>query len=455
MKKKNRRSEEELLSASELSLLRNTSEDRSQLPPHDTSDRANAVRFAKKNPVFMVSACIILAFLIAALIFGGIMLVNYLDSRPCTDDFTIYLGKDSYEMPYDVAMREGVLYIDVKPIAKYAGLITSGSEQRIKFTASDEHYLRFENESEFAVISGSKVEMPTKAIVSKDLCLVPFDFFTKTLAQGLRVKLDTKTNVIKVTRQLYEDTKEPADLLFSCDGFTVIQAIKPVKKEEISADAYPFDIGPYLSYINPERANEYLILANKQNALPETYVPSDLVGLMSAEIGVPAKNESLKLRRNAAYALKAMMQAMGTENPAMIEELLVTSAYRDYDYQQMLYERYVNDYLSQGMTEEEAKAAASRTSARPGESEHQTGLCFDFITESMSGVLDERFENTLAFDWLKDHAHLYGFILRYPSDKVNLTGYDYEPWHFRFVGREAAVEIYNSKLCLEEYLELN
>ncbi len=458
-KKKNDCSREELLSQDELTMLhaelRNSGEDRSKLPPHDTSDRANAVRFAKKNPIFIASACVIVLILIAALIFGGIMLANHLASRPNTSDFTVYLGTESYEMPYGEAMREGTLYVDMKKIATYAGMITSGSETKIKFTASSEQYLRFENDSEFAVISGSKVEMPVKAIVTKDVCLVPFDFLKKVVSQGLSLKLDTKNNVIKVTRQLYKDTKEPAAFLFVTDSFTVIQTIKPAQKEEISADAYPIDIAPYLSYIAPENATDYLVLANKQNALSATYEPSDLVGLMTDEIGVSAKNSSLQLRRNAAYALKAMMLAMEAENPALVEELLVTSAYRDYAYQQKLYERYVNEYLATGMTEAEAMAEASKTSARAGESEHQTGLCFDFITESMMGILDERFENTAAFDWLKDHAHLYGFILRYPSDKVALTGYDYEPWHYRFVGRDAAIEIYNAGLCFEEYLELN
>ncbi len=458
MKKKERYAKEESLSHEELAMLReikNSGEDRSKLPPYDTSDRANAVRFAKRNPVFIASMCVILLLLIAALIFGGIMLAKYLASRPNTSDFTVYLGTESYEMPYEEAMREGTLYVDMKKIATFAGMITSGSEQRVKFTASSEQYLRFENDSEFAAISGSKVEMPAKAVVNKDVCLVPFDFLQKVVAQGLRLKLDTKNNVIKVTRQLYKDTKAPAEVLFATDGFTVIQAIKPADKIEITADSYPIDIAPYLSYIDPANANDYLILVNKQNAIAETYQPSDLVGLTSAEIGVPAKNNSLQLRRDAAYALKAMMLAMEAENPAIVEELLVTSAYRTYQYQQGLYNGYVRDYMAGGMSEAEAMAKASETSARAGESEHQTGLCFDFITKSMNGNLDERFEMTLAFLWLKENAHLYGFILRYPADKVSETEYSYEPWHYRFVGREAAVEIYTSGMCLEEYLALN
>lgn len=459
MKKKKHRSDEELLSPAELTMLhaelQNSREDRSKLPPHDTSDRANAIRFAKRNPLFIASMTVIALLVVATLVFGGIMLAKYLASRPNTSDYTVYLGKDSYEVPYEEAVRDGTIYVDMKKIAEFAGMIVSGSETRMKFTASDEHYLRFENESEYAVINGCRVEMPIPAVVKKDVCLVPFSFLQKAVSQGLRLKLDTDHNVIKVTQQVYQDTKEPAALLFVTDGFTVLQSLHTSKQEEIPASAYPIDISPYLAYINPKDADEYLVLVNKQNPLGMTYAPTDLLALMGDEIDLPAKNNSLKLRHDAAYALKAMMLAMEAENPTLVEELLVTSAYRDYAYQQKLYDGYVNDYLNAGMSEEEARAEASRTSARAGESEHQTGLCFDFITLSMAGILDERFENTLAFDWLKTHAHLYGFVLRYPKDKVAVTEYDYEPWHYRFVGRDTAIEIYNAGLCLEEYLELN
>ena len=458
MKKNKKRSEEDLLSPAELSMLhaeiQNSGEDRSKLPPHDTSNRASAIRFAKKNPIFIVCISVILLFVIGAIIFGGIMLARYIASRPNTSDFTVYLGKESYEMPYEDAMRDGTLYVDMKKIAVFAGMITSGSEEKIKFTASSDQYLRFENNSEYAVINGCKVEMSAKAIVNKESCLVPFQFLQKAISQGIRLKLDSSRNIIKITRQLYRDTKAPADMLFVTDGFPILQAITVIKTE-IGPEAYPIDISPYLAYINPENANEYLVLANKQNALTASYKPSDLVVLKSDEINVAAIDGSLKLRYDAAYALKAMMLAMATENPALVDGLLVTSAYRSYERQESLHNGYIAKEMAKGLSFEEAEQEVLKYSARPGESEHQTGLCFDFITEKMNGILDERFEEYPAFAWLKENAHLYGFILRYPEDKVDITGYQYEPWHFRFVGRDAAVEIYESGLCLEEYLDLN
>jgi len=93
-------------------------------------------------------------------------------------------------------------------------------------------------------------------------------------------------------------------------------------------------------------------------------------------------------------------------------------------------------------------------SAKPGTSEHQTGLCVDFITDSMNNNLTNAFEGTAAFMWLSQNAYKYGYILRYPDDKKDVVYYNYESWHYRFVGRTAACEIYEKGICLEEYLEL-
>jgi D-alanyl-D-alanine carboxypeptidase len=144
--------------------------------------------------------------------------------------------------------------------------------------------------------------------------------------------------------------------------------------------------------------------------------------------------------------MRDMEDALGIKG-----EILVTSAYRSYEYQEKLFSKYVSDLVSGGYTAEAAIAEVMRTSARPGSSEHQSGLCVDLI-EKGELSLEVTFENTGAFRWLSDNAHHYGFILRYPADKEALTGYSYEPWHYRFVGIDAATVIYEDKICLEEYL---
>ena len=126
------------------------------------------------------------------------------------------------------------------------------------------------------------------------------------------------------------------------------------------------------------------------------------------------------------------------------------SGYRSYSTQKRLYYEFVNEYLADGYSEEEAHNLTSKRRNPPGSSEHNIGICMDIICASSSA----NFQNTKAYAWLDANAQDYGFILRYPEDKVNITGVKFEPWHWRYVGVENAAAIKNSGLCLEEYLGL-
>ncbi|WP_165843751.1 Ig-like domain-containing protein [Planococcus halotolerans] len=163
-----------------------------------------------------------------------------------------------------------------------------------------------------------------------------------------------------------------------------------------------------------------ILVVNKKYGLPPSYAP-----------GVNQTAQSA-LNRMLADAEKAG------------HELSVISSYRSYSYQEELYNRYVNTH-----GEEQAK----RFAALPGHSEHQTGLAFDLGgTESQDDWLSGSFGDTPAGKWLAENAHKYGFIVRYPKGKEAITGYIYEPWHFRYLGVDTATDVYNSGLTLEEYL---
>ena len=127
--------------------------------------------------------------------------------------------------------------------------------------------------------------------------------------------------------------------------------------------------------------------------------------------------------------------------------LWISSAYRDAAFQGRLYQQEIDDNLKKGMTENQAVEAAGRAVQQPGHSEHNTGLVIDF-----NGALDS-FKNTNEYAWLMQNAADYGFILRYPEDKQDITGIMYEPWHFRYVGTEHAKNIKRLNMCLEEYVE--
>ncbi|MBQ7821571.1 MAG: M15 family metallopeptidase, partial [Clostridia bacterium] len=134
--------------------------------------------------------------------------------------------------------------------------------------------------------------------------------------------------------------------------------------------------------------------------------------------------------------------------------LIICSAYRSYERQTSNFENRLKSYASSKYSFANAYALTAGYIAVPGTSEHHTGLAIDFITPGYM-YLDDGFEDTDAYKWLAENCYKYGFIMRYPSEKSELTGINYEPWHFRFIGFEHAEKIHNSGLCLEEYMELD
>ena len=221
---------------------------------------------------------------------------------------------------------------------------------------------------------------------------------------------------------------------------------QPQPEPEPEPYDYAADVSAYMGAIEYAPAKADILLLNKQNPRPN-YAPERMQSLDAA---YTLYGKSIDLEVTTAAALQAMLLCMRAEG---ITDTYVTSGYRSYTYQSQLFALYVNQEMSKNptLTREQATAIAERYSARPGYSEHQSGLCVDLMTTTM-GNLDVSFENTAAFAWLQENAAQFGFILRYPKEKEDVTGYMYEPWHYRFVGRTAALEIKAADLTLEEYL---
>ncbi len=146
--------------------------------------------------------------------------------------------------------------------------------------------------------------------------------------------------------------------------------------------------------------------------------------------------------------LQKMMDDMRAEGMSP----LICSSFRTNEKQQTLYDNEVSGYLAQGYSKEDAEKEAAKWVAVPGTSEHQTGLAVDIVDMNYQ-VLDKKQEETAVQKWLMENSWKYGFILRYPNDKSDITGIYYEPWHYRYVGIDAAKEIYENGVCLEEYLK--
>jgi len=207
---------------------------------------------------------------------------------------------------------------------------------------------------------------------------------------------------------------------------------------EVDGYVYRIDVSKYLSYIAPKNDEEYLILANRNHYLSSSYKPTDLVRTKA--------NYDKKMRKAACYALDAMFEEMKALG---VCDTIPQSAYRSYATQVEVYNSYLKKERKKHptYTDEQIEALVQQYSSPPGASDHQTGLAVDFSPIASS------FRYTKAFQYLSKNAYKFGFILRFPNGKTDITGYKYESWHWRFVGREAATEIYERGLTLEEYLE--
>lgn len=195
---------------------------------------------------------------------------------------------------------------------------------------------------------------------------------------------------------------------------------------------------PQMSHnLSMEEPEWNLILVNPWNKLPDDF---------SVKLTTIKNGHAIDER---AYPdLQAMMDAARAAGLSPI----ICSSYRTNEKQQILFSNEVRQCLARGYSQKDAESEAGKSIALPGTSEHQLGLAVDIVASSYQ-ILDKEQENTAEQKWLMENAHKYGFILRYPSNKSEVTGIKYEPWHYRYVGKEAAKEIYEQGLCLEEYLE--
>ena len=175
------------------------------------------------------------------------------------------------------------------------------------------------------------------------------------------------------------------------------------------------------------------LLLNRKYKLPDGYVP---------KLTEAVKGSGVKMDYRVAPHYQEMYNAAKKDGIT----LTPVSGYRSYERQKNNFENQIKEYMNQGMNKVDATVKASQIRLLPGTSEHNAGLAMAIYS------LSETFENTKEFKWLQAHAHEYGFIMRYPKDKVNVTKIIYEPWHYRYVGTDLAKQLKSSGQVLEEYL---
>lgn len=193
-----------------------------------------------------------------------------------------------------------------------------------------------------------------------------------------------------------------------------------------------------LPQVEIPRDEWYMTLVNADHSLSDDF---------AVELGV-ADSRGIEVDVRIIEDLQEMIEDGNADGL----QLMIGSGYRSIETQRYLWNQRVNQYLNQGYSQEQAEAMTSEVIMYPGCSEHNSGLGVDIVSLTNQRMQSD-FKDEPEAAWLEENAWKYGFILRYPEDKVEITGVNYEPWHYRYVGREQAELIYESGLCLEEYLE--
>ena len=268
------------------------------------------------------------------------------------------------------------------------------------------------NKNKKPIIIGSIISVVLVALIAVVYIYKDELFSSKSTTEREEVNPDIVETQGKLNEEVVEGNKQLD---------TEQQDEQPEQPDEIiEVDAGGYAIAT-AAVVEPTYIDGILI-ANKKYPLPQDFNPGE------------------------TKEARAAFEQMATDAKALGFDLVAFSGFRSYEYQTTLYNNYVN---------RDGKEAADRYSARPGHSEHQTGLAFDIGEKSREDLwLTAEFGETPAGKWLADNAHKYGFILRYPEGKEDVTGFMYESWHFRYLGVEKATDVKETGLTLEEYLSI-
>lgn len=373
---------------------------------------AEGERKSKQKMLFVALAVLLVASL---LLFTAALIETNGSGR-----YVYVYGESEQKISAEQAVYNGIVLIDFNALANYCQIGKEIESDRAIYTINGTR-AEFINGNDMAIINGIAHKMSTKAAIKNGYCLIPLST-VKDLFLGVNISQKNKTVSI------------------SLDGQKVYMILNNPEIE------YKTDVSKYIEYI--KSSDEYInVLVNKNTPIDEAFEPENLKVIPSE---YSRKDKEIYLENTAMQALIAMINDMIALG---IDDVYVQSSYRSHSYQNMLFNMYVEDEMKAGYSYEEALERANKYSARPEHSEHRTGLCVDFTTSSIGGAVDDVFEGTEAFAWLKDNAWKYGFVLRYPEDKTHITGYQYESWHYRFVGLERAMIMYQTGMCYEEYLE--
>ena len=274
----------------------------------------------------------------------------------------------------------------------------------------------------------TEYKLITIGYTKKDIKLLSKYYSEKELVKFTKDKKKNKLLLNLMSNKYY--LHKNLDTYLEYQDLNPNKSLEDVIKEVNIRHNYAY----YEGTIETDTSLNYEMLVNKYYFLTSEYEPNDLVTISTRYAWGAAGSK--KIRSEAYEAFIKMHEAANSEGIY----LMVNSAYRDYNSQERVYNQYKNN---------QGEAYADKIAARPGFSEHQTGLALDIF--SLNNSTQATFKDTDAYRWLKDNSYKYGFILRYPEGLEKITGYDFESWHYRYVGVELAKKIYDSGLTFDEY----
>lgn len=403
--------------------------------------RANFKNMAERAAAVLVFSLIGLVIALGALVF---FIQSDFSKAPKNSTFPVGIkleeNKPTILSDDEYSYRNGEYYVCLSALSEKMGFSILGDVKKMTLSISDTQKATFDVGSTAVSINGTGVSLTNPTYFSKGKLFVPCSFFTRYCE-------NTSDEVTKDGGARHYELKFPKDISFSCAATTPTTLVtggtnvNDASPDNAEKPMFTLDLSEYEQYMNPENPDEYLTLINVSNPLSSDYIPDDLTDVVYTR----SDRAKQKMRLYAEKSLEAMFKEMYA---AGYSDVTVTSGYRSYDYQTQLFNNEIASL--KGKYGDKAEQKAAEAVAIPGTSEHQSGLCADLHNLSAASV---SFANEDAYKWLFTHCGDFGFILRFPKDKTDITKIMFEPWHYRFVGRYHAQKIMSSGLCLEEYVE--
>ncbi len=426
------------------------------------------IRRKRQQKVFAARAVVsLVVFCFMAVTLAAVMAIVFF-SKPDAVTGSVkyfYAGSEIRTVSSDTAYRNDRAYICFNDLADYLKLSVIGDAESMKFvfpteesaeTGSDgsgrEDYVGFFSDSRTVELNAERVTLPAETYQYGELVWVATEFIDEYI-EGIDVECkDGKISVARVAdpNVTPAEGEEPVYLEVALK-LKDHGAVTSPSGQDTTPDAgnvtpeFSTDLSAYEEYMDPENADEYLILVNFENTVDSTLAPTDLGEVKNTR---QDGRETQLLRLAAAKSLEALFIEM---NAAGYPDVSVMSGYRSYESQSNLHESYIWDEMAKNgsLTYEAARQIVLTYSAAPGTSEHQTGLCVDMHNLPSA---DTAFASQPDYTWLCENAWKFGYILRYPENKTDITKISFEPWHWRFVGRAHAKAMFDGGLTLEEYV---